>query len=127
MKVWACLLILVSAICFQVANAADMKAAPAAGFQADAVADLKEVGEKVESLAAAIPADKYTWSPGKGVRSVGEVYMHIAGSNYFILKAAGVQLPAGAGSESEDAMLKDAVDKAKVADALKQSIAFLAN
>ena len=125
MKIWVCLLILVSAVFLQVASAADTTAAAVTGFRADAVADLKEVGEKVESLAAAMPADKYTWSPGKGVRSVGEVYMHIAGSAYFILKMAGVQIPAGMGGESEDAMLKDATDKAKVADALKQSLAFL--
>jgi uncharacterized damage-inducible protein DinB len=126
MKIWACLLILIAASFVQVANAADMNSAAVTGFRADALADLKEVGEKVESLAAAIPVEKYSWSPGKGVRSAGEVFMHIAGGNYFVLKMAGVQTPAGMG-ESEDAMMKDSTDKAKVADALKQSISFLSD
>jgi uncharacterized damage-inducible protein DinB len=126
MKIWACLLILVAASFVQVANAADMNSAAVTGFRADALADLKDVGEKVESLAAAIPVEKYSWSPGKGVRSAGEVFMHIAGGNYFVLKMAGVQTPAGVG-ESEDSMMKDSTDKAKVADALKQSISFLSD
>ena len=35
-------------------------------------------------LAEAIPADKYTWRPAPEVRSISEVFMHVAGSNYFI-------------------------------------------
>jgi len=123
MKIWLCLLILVSTFCLQIAVADDMKASAVTGFRADALANLNEVAEKVESLAAAMPAEKYNWRPAEGIRSVGEVYMHIAGGNYFVLKMAGVQTPAGMGA-SED-MDKDANDKAKVADALKQSIGFL--
>jgi len=122
MKSFLCLLILVSMALIQVAVADEM-APPTTGFRADALANLSEVGEKVEDLAAAIPAEKYGWRPGEGVRSVGEVYMHIAGGNYFILKMAGVEPPSGMGA-SED-MDKEANDKAKVAEALKQSIGFL--
>src|SRR2546422_6490260 len=32
--------------------------------------------------AEAMPAEKYSWRPGEGVRSVGEVYAHIVGANY---------------------------------------------
>ena len=38
---------------------------------------------KVISLAEAIPADKYDWSPSEGVRNVGEVIAHVTGANYF--------------------------------------------
>ncbi|MCZ7615170.1 MAG: DinB family protein [Ignavibacteriaceae bacterium] len=36
-------------------------------------------------LAEAMPEDKYNWTPGEGVRTVGEVYMHAAESNYYML------------------------------------------
>jgi uncharacterized damage-inducible protein DinB len=36
-------------------------------------------------LAEAMPEDKYSWTPGEGVRSVGEVYVHAAESNYYML------------------------------------------
>jgi len=46
------------------------------------VEDLKQTREKIVSLAQAMPEDKYSWTPGAGVRSVGEVYMHIARANF---------------------------------------------
>ena len=122
MKVWFCLLILVSMAFIQTAVAAD-SAPMVSGFRGDSLVLMSEVEKKIEDLAAAIPEDKYSWRPGEGVRSVGEVYMHIAGADYFILKMAGVETPAGT-CDSEN-MDKEANDKAKVADALKQSAEFL--
>ena len=46
------------------------------------IEDLKHTREKIVSLAQAMPEDKYSWTPGPGVRSVGEVYMHIAKTNF---------------------------------------------
>jgi uncharacterized damage-inducible protein DinB len=40
-------------------------------------------------LAEAIPAEKYSWRPGPGVRSVSEVFMHLAIANHFLLSQAG--------------------------------------
>ncbi len=54
------------------------------GFRADFLSDLDEVQDKIVRLASAMPAEKYTWRPASGVRSVSEVYMHIAGGNYFL-------------------------------------------
>jgi uncharacterized damage-inducible protein DinB len=45
------------------------------------------------SLAEAIPADKYGWRPEPGVRSVSEVIMHIAQSNYYLLSVTGPKMP----------------------------------
>jgi uncharacterized damage-inducible protein DinB len=42
-------------------------------------------------LAEATPADKFTWRPAPGVRSVSEVYMHIALGNHFLLGQAGIK------------------------------------
>jgi hypothetical protein len=44
------------------------------------------VSRLLVSLAEAIPADKYGWRPEPGVRSVSEVLMHIAQSNYGLLR-----------------------------------------
>ena len=38
-------------------------------------------------LAETMPAEKYGWRPGQGVRSVGEVFAHITVTNYGIANA----------------------------------------
>jgi len=45
--------------------------------------DLDTLQSKFLALAEAFPAEKYTWRPGPGVRSVGEVLMHVA-SEYYV-------------------------------------------
>ena len=45
--------------------------------------DLDTLQAKVVALAEAVPADKYAWRPAPGVRSFGEVFMHIA-SEYYV-------------------------------------------
>ena len=40
---------------------------------------------RLMQLAEAMPEDKYSWTPGEGVRSVGEVYVHAAEANYYML------------------------------------------
>jgi uncharacterized damage-inducible protein DinB len=51
------------------------------------------VSRLLVSLAEAIPADKYGWRPEPGVRSVSEVLMHIAQSNYYLLSVTGPKMP----------------------------------
>src|ERR1700746_4160267 len=41
-----------------------------------------------------MPAHKYGWRPAAGVRSVSEVYVHIANGNFLLLSLTGVKLPA---------------------------------
>lgn len=43
------------------------------------------VKSRLMQLAEAMPEDKYSWTPGEGVRTVGEVYVHAAESNYYML------------------------------------------
>lgn len=45
--------------------------------------DLDTLQSKFLALAEAFPADKYSWRPGPGVRSVGEAFMHVA-SEYYV-------------------------------------------
>jgi uncharacterized damage-inducible protein DinB len=51
------------------------------------------VSRQLIALAETIPADKYAWRPGPGVRSTSEVIMHIAISNFFLLRVTGPPLP----------------------------------
>jgi uncharacterized damage-inducible protein DinB len=72
-------------------------------------------------LAQAIPAEKYSWRPGPGVRSTSEVFMHIAVANYGLLAATGKPMPAELNQDSE----KNVKDKAQVVDWLKRSLEFV--
>jgi len=90
--------------------------APKAGFRADFLRQLADVEKKITSLAEAMPQEKYSWRPGEGVRSVSEVYMHIAGANYFLPSFAGVKPPSG-GRDLE----KTVTEKAEVVATLKKS------
>jgi hypothetical protein len=47
------------------------------------ISDLDSLQRRFLALANAFPADKYAWRPGPGVRSVGEVFMHVA-SEYYV-------------------------------------------
>jgi len=86
------------------------------GFRDLFLGQLKDVESKVVGLAEAMPQEKYTWRPEEGVRSVGEVYMHIAIANSFLPNFMGVKpLPT-----VTQAMAKE-TDKAKIIEALKAS------
>lgn len=52
------------------------------------------VSHQLLQLAEATPADKFSWRPAPGVRSMSEVYMHIAVGNYVLLQPTGVKIPA---------------------------------
>src|SRR5690242_18366512 len=51
------------------------------------------VSRQLVALAEAIPADKYSWRPAKGVRSTSEVFMHIALANFYLLSVTGPPTP----------------------------------
>jgi uncharacterized damage-inducible protein DinB len=72
-------------------------------------------------LAEATPADKFGWRPGPGVRSVSEVYMHIALGNYHLLGEAGVKPTIDFAKLGKDPE-KSLTAKADVIDFLKKSL-----
>jgi uncharacterized damage-inducible protein DinB len=78
---------------------------------------LADVEKKMISLATAMPAEKYSWRPADGVRSISEVYVHIAGANYLFPTFVEVKPPAGISRDME----KTVTEKSKVIEALKQS------
>jgi uncharacterized damage-inducible protein DinB len=92
--------------------------APAPGFQADYVAEVDSVGKKLVELAEAMPADKYSWRPAPGVRSVGEVYMHVVVADSMIPGFLGAKPMEGVTRDSE----KSVTDKAKIVALLQEAI-----
>ena len=54
----------------------------AATIRTTYLTDLDSLQSKFLQLAEAIPADKYSWRPGPGVRSIGEAFMHVATEYY---------------------------------------------
>jgi uncharacterized damage-inducible protein DinB len=77
------------------------------------------VSRQLISLAEAIPADKYGWRPAPGVRSVSEVFMHIAIANFYLLSVTGPKMPADLTSND---MEKAVTAKADVIGLLKRSL-----
>lgn len=46
------------------------------------MADLDTMYSKFSALAEAIPAEKYSWRPAEGVRSIGEAFQHVSSEFY---------------------------------------------
>lgn len=82
-------------------------------FQKESAGSLTFVSGHVMQLAKAIPADKYSYSPQQGVRSVAEVCAHIISANYFFASKLGAKIPADVKMESieTDLKTKDAIEK----------------
>jgi uncharacterized damage-inducible protein DinB len=71
------------------------------GVMADLINDVSEVEKKVMALAKAMPESAYAWRPADGVRSTGEVVLHIAADNYFMPALMGTQTPKEIGITSD--------------------------
>ena len=83
------------------AATAPSSAAPASGLVADLLRDVVQVERKMLGLARAVPADKYAWRPGAGVRSVGDLVMHVAADNYLFPVILGTPADASTGVTSD--------------------------
>jgi uncharacterized damage-inducible protein DinB len=100
------------------AGVAQAQQAPA-GVQGEILAWYDDAANKIVQLAEAIPAEKYSWRPSEGVRTVAEVVGHVAGGNYFLMGMTGAQPPANAPRN-----LEQMTAKADLIRALQQSIEF---
>jgi uncharacterized damage-inducible protein DinB len=110
------LAVLIGAVALS-ARGAEPAAAPS-GFRAEVIAEVDSVGKKLTDLANAVPEAKYSWRPSPGIRSVGEVYVHVAGGNFFLPSFMGVKTPEGVTRDME----KTITEKAKIIDTLKKSL-----
>lgn len=90
--------------------------AASAALKAEVQRSLDDAEQKLAALAEAAPQDKYDWAPSKEVRTVSQVFMHVASGNYFL---AGMIGPAPEGGRPKE--LEKTTDRAAVLAALKKS------
>jgi len=93
------------------------------GFRGEFLMQLIDDEKKLIDLAGAIPEAKYGWRPEAGVRSISEVYVHIAASNYGFPKMMGVKPPENLERDPE----KKITAKKDVLDYMKRSFEYLKN
>jgi uncharacterized damage-inducible protein DinB len=99
-------------------------------LMADLSKDVADVESKINSLAKALPPAAFEWRPGKGVRSTGEVFAHVAADNYFLPAALGTPAPAETGINAKDYKTAEAFEKRsmtreQVITEVQKSFAFL--
>lgn len=97
-------------------STASAQQAPA-GARGDMLAQLDDAATKLVQLAEAIPQQKYAWRPAEGVRSVSEVFVHVASANFFFPTMVGVPATTRPPRDAE----KTVTDQAQVVDWLKRS------
>ena len=105
-------------------NAATPAAAPPAaltGVRAEVLQNMNYAADKMMQLADATPAEKFAWRPAEGVRSISEVYVHVAGANYLLAQILGKKPPVAYSDKDE----KSITEKSKVIANLKQSMDYL--
>jgi uncharacterized damage-inducible protein DinB len=103
-------------------QAAEPEASNPAGIRGEVLGQLREAESKLIEIAGASSASAFTWRPGKGVRSMGEVLTHVAGSNDYYPSLWGAKPPAGVNGASIERL---ATDRDKAIAATKASFAYL--
>jgi uncharacterized damage-inducible protein DinB len=97
---------------------------PTSGARLEFLDEVSFYEQRYIRLAEAIPEEKYNWHPGEGVRSIGEVFAHIASANYTFAKMLGTATPANVDLK---VIAASAGDKAKDIQALKDSFLHFRN
>jgi uncharacterized damage-inducible protein DinB len=101
--------------------------ANAAAVRTAYLGQLDELQTKFLQLAEAIPAEKYSWRPAPGVRSVGEVFKHVAIEYYMYDPMAFGATPSPAVGHGQEASKKfeAASTKPETIQALKDGFAYV--
>ena len=89
-----------------------------ANFKSEALVRVDQLQERVVALAEAVPANKYSYKPMDGARSIAEEFMHIAGANFGTGRMIGTPPPQGFDFR---AFGSSATDKAEIVGKLKES------
>ncbi|MFY9754247.1 MAG: DinB family protein [Candidatus Acidiferrales bacterium] len=106
---------------FAQASASADKTAPSYDMKAQSLLDLEQLQHKFVGLAEAVPQEKYTWRPGPGVRSISEVFLHVAGANYYFPTMFGAAPSPGFEGKNFET---STTDKAAIIDQLNKSFAY---
>lgn len=76
--------------------------------------------QRITELANAFSEEQYDWRPAAGVRSVGEVILHTASANYFLMSKLGYAVP----EDVDLANMEKIKGKQQVLDALNKSFIY---
>jgi hypothetical protein len=77
-------------------------ATSAAHVRDEFASDMDTLHVKIVALAKAIPADRYSWRPAPGVRSISEALMHVVGEwSFFAPMSMAGRAPANFGEPRE--------------------------
>ena len=95
--------------------------APSYDMKAQSLLDLERVQKKFTDLANQIPSDKFNWRPSPDSRSFAEVFLHVAGERYAILKLMEAAVPAGFDAKTFE---KSTTDKGRIVEELNTSWEF---
>jgi uncharacterized damage-inducible protein DinB len=89
--------VLAAALISSGAALAHDEAAPAgaSGVKGEMLMWIGDARDKLIQLAEAMPESKYSWTPEKGVRTVGQVFLHVSAANYGVPSFIGIKPPAG--------------------------------
>jgi len=86
------------------------------GIRGEIIAQFDDAANKSLQLAEKLTQEQYAWRPSPGVRSVGEVFTHLAGSSVYIAGLGGA--PKLALPENLERAI---TDKAQVIDVMKRA------
>ena len=93
------------------------------------VGQIEFVQGRITQLAAAVPQSAYEWRPEEGVRSVSEVYLHVAFANYLTVTITGGTVPEAAGFVMDFNKAHDwdtqTTDKTEILEKVNESFATL--
>jgi len=98
------------------------KTPPSYDMKGQSLLDIDQLHKKFVDLATAIPAEKFNWRPAEGVRSIGEVYLHISQANYGFMGLLGANPPINFKTKDFE---KSTTDKTKIIEQINQSFDFV--
>ena len=102
--------------------AATLAPAASADYTQESAARVAALEGKFVGLAEAMPQSAYAWRPADGVRSVSELFLHVASANYRLTGMIGTPTPAGMDFANWE---KSTTDKAAIVAKLKESFVHL--
>lgn len=91
-----------------------------AGYREEGLKRIAVLEKKFVDLSERVPADKFAWRPGDGVRSISEVFLHVAGVNFAVTRVFGTPPPEGFDMRGYD---KSTTNKAQVTPKMRESFA----
>jgi hypothetical protein len=130
MRLIACFAVVI-ALVVGVASPTPLRAQDRQGVMGELIRDVTALEAKIMGLAKAMPPTAYEWRPGPGVRSTAEVFVHLAGDNYYMPVLMGGTAPADTGidvvrrHESVVAFEKRTMTRDQIIAELEKSFRFL--